>query len=97
MITVNFFATLRLFLKLREIQIDAVQEAPVRDILRKVEDLVFERTAKKFIGKFVDENGKMKHGTMILINGQNILDTDGLDTLVKDGDTVALFPQAGGG
>jgi len=97
MITINFFATLRLFLKLREIRIDSVQEAPIREILHKAEEIVFEKTAKKFVRKFVDENGQPKQATMILINGKNILDADGLDTPVKDGDTVALFPQAGGG
>lgn len=97
MITINFYATLRLFLHLREIRIDLVQEAPIHDVLRNIEDAVFEKTAKKFMKKFVDDKGKLQPATMILINGKNILDTEGLNTLVRDGDTVALFPQAGGG
>jgi len=97
MITINFYATLRLYLKLREIQIDSLQEASIWEVLHKAEDIAFEKTSKKFVWKFVEENGQIKQGSMVLINGKNILDTDGLDTLVRDGDTVALFPQAGGG
>jgi molybdopterin synthase sulfur carrier subunit len=97
MITINFYATLRLYLKLREIQIDLVQEAPIHEVLCNIEDAVFEKTAKRFMKKFVDDNGELQPATMILINGKNILDTEGLNTLVRDGDTVALFPQAGGG
>jgi len=97
MITVNFFTILRLILKTGEIHIDSIQESPILDVLRKAEDIVFEKTSKKFMFKLLDEDGSIKRGTMILINGRNILDTDGLDSIVKDGDTVALFPPGGGG
>jgi molybdopterin synthase sulfur carrier subunit len=97
MITVNFFTTLRLMLKIGEIRIDSIQESPIRDILQQVENLVFKKTSKKFLFKLLDEDGNIKPGTLILINGKNVLDTDALDTIVKDGDTVALFPPGGGG
>lgn len=84
-------------LKIGEIRIDSIQKSPIRDILQQVENLVFKKTSKKFLFKLLDEDGSIKRGTLILINGKNILDTEGLDTIVKDGDTVALFPPGGGG
>ena len=97
MITIKFFTTLRLYLKLGELHLDSIQESPIRGILRNIEDIVVEKTSKNFLFKLLDENEKIKRGTLILINGRNILDTDGLDTIVRDGDTVALFPPGGGG
>jgi molybdopterin synthase sulfur carrier subunit len=97
MITVKFFTLLRLMLKLGEIQIDLIQESPILDVLQKAETIVFEKTSKKFMFKLVDEYGNLKRGTMILINGKNILDTEGLGTIVREGDTVVLFPPGGGG
>jgi molybdopterin synthase sulfur carrier subunit len=98
MITVNFFNILRLFLKIREIHIDSLpEEVPILTVLQQAEEIVFEKTSKKFLFKLLDEDGTIKSGTMILINGKNILDTDGLDTVVRNGDMVALFPPGIGG
>jgi len=47
--------------------------------------------------KLLDENGELKRGTIILVNGHNILHLEKLATPVKDGDIVALFPPGGGG
>ena len=97
MITVNFYTVLRLYLKLREIQIDSIQEAPVLEVLQKSEAIVFEKTSQKFLFKLLDEAGNIQQGTIILINGKNVLDADGLKAIVKDGDTIALFPPGAGG
>lgn len=97
MITVNFFTILRLFLQMRELQLDSIQETPLCEVLQKAEEIVFEKTSKKFMFKLLTEDGNIKSGTMILINGKNIFHTDGLNTVVRDGDTVALFPPGGGG
>jgi molybdopterin synthase sulfur carrier subunit len=97
MITIKFFTTLRLYLKLGELHLDSIQESPIRGILKNIEDLVVEKTSKRFLFKLLDEDEKIKRGTLILINGKNVLDTDGLDAIVRDGDTVALFPPGGGG
>ena len=36
-------------------------------------------------------------GTMILVNGRHVQHLQGLDTPLKDADTVSIFPPAGGG
>jgi molybdopterin synthase sulfur carrier subunit len=97
MITINFFTILRLMLKTGEIHLDSIQESSILEVLQKAEAIVSEKTSKKFMFKLLDEDGHIKRGTMILINGKNILDTDGLNTIVRDGDALALFPPGGGG
>ncbi len=98
MITTNFYTTLRLYLNLKEIQIELPQSAlPILDVLNMIETIVMEQTSKPILFKLLTEDGSIKRGTLILINGKNILDTTGLDEVVNDGDTVALFPPGGGG
>lgn len=84
-------------LKIGEITINSVSESSILDILQKAEEIVAGKGSKKFLFKLLDEDGGIKRGTLVLINGRNILDTDGLESVVRDGDTVALFPPGGGG
>lgn len=98
MITINFYTTLRLYLKMKELHIEPTQPVmPILDVLKTTEQMVVEQTTKPFLFKLLAEDGNIKRGTLILINGKNILDTNGLDEVVNDGDTVALFPPGGGG
>jgi molybdopterin synthase sulfur carrier subunit len=50
-----------------------------------------------FLTKLLDDDGALKRGTIILVNGANIVHIDGLATTVQDGDEVSLFPPGGGG
>ena len=94
MIKVKFFTLLRLMLKTGEIDINPDdKEISVYELLRKVE----KKIKKTFLHKLLDKEGKLLRGTIILINGKNILHMEKLDTIVKDNDTVSLFPPGGGG
>ena len=84
-------------LKTGEITINSRHESSILEILQQAEEIVSEKTSQQFLFKLLDEHGNIKNGTLILINGRNILDTDGLESIVRDGDTVALFPPGGGG
>lgn len=98
MITVNFFTTLRLMLGLGELHLTSLEDASILEVLQESERLVKEKTSKKFLFKLLDENQAIKRGTIILINGRNILDMEEkLQARVKTGDTIALFPPGGGG
>jgi sulfur-carrier protein len=92
MITVNFFTTLRIFLNQTQI---TVQVSPLKvfDLLHQCEA----QLSKPFLHKLLDTDGQIIPGTMILLNGHNILHLNGLETIVKGGDVVALFPPGGGG
>ena len=97
MITVNFYTLLRLYLKLGEIQLAGIKEAPVGEVLPTIETIVLKKTSKHFLFKLLDDDGQIRQGTIILINGKNVLDRTGLTEIVRDGDTIALFPPGGGG
>lgn len=47
--------------------------------------------------KLLDEQGILHTGTIILLNRRNILHLDKLNTMVNDGDVLALFPPGAGG
>ncbi len=47
--------------------------------------------------KILHEGGTLQGGVQILVNGRSIRFLDGLDTLLEDGDQLALFPPIGGG
>lgn len=45
----------------------------------------------------IDEKGDMAKGYIILVNGRHIEFTGGLQTKLKDGDEIVIFPPSGGG
>lgn len=92
MIKVRFFTLLRLFLGISEIDLDQDQTL-VKDLLF----LINEKVEKDFLHKLIDESGELLRGTIILVNGKNILHLEKLNTIVKTGDEVNMFPPGGGG
>jgi len=93
MIKVKFFTLLRLYLGLEEIDIEADQ-IDVRTLLRRVGEQIDSNLVRE---KLLDDDGDMLQGTIILINGHDILHMDKLDTIVEKGDSVSLFTPGGGG
>ena len=49
------------------------------------------------IKDYIMENNNLLIGTIVLVNGKNILHINGLDTIVKNSDNVDFFPPAAGG
>lgn len=49
------------------------------------------------IKDYIMENNNFLTGTIVLVNGKNILHMNGLDTVVKNNDNVDFFPPAAGG
>ncbi|HDQ14808.1 MAG TPA: MoaD family protein [Sediminispirochaeta sp.] len=93
MIRVRFFTLLQLLLKRRELELPYVSEERVGSLLQRVQD----RIETPFLHKLLDEQGTLRTGTIILVNGKNIFHLQKLDTEVFDGDEVVLFPPGGGG
>ena len=48
-------------------------------------------------GKLFDAAAELKPYVIILKNGRNIASLHHLDTIVEDGDVIALFPPVAGG
>jgi sulfur-carrier protein len=92
MITVKFFTTLQVFLRKTEVRFNFAS-ATILQLL----DLCEKQSTKPFLHKLLDTQRTIIPGTIILLNGHNILHLHGLETLAHDGDEIALFPPGGGG
>ncbi|WGS64291.1 MoaD family protein [Marinitoga aeolica] len=91
-IEVKFFATLRLYLGVASINLEINKPITVDNLI----DMLVEKFNDKKIRDYLVEGKKIKIGTMILINGKNIIHLNGLDTMVEEG-IISIFPPAGGG
>ncbi|MBS7609220.1 MoaD family protein [Candidatus Bathyarchaeota archaeon] len=89
---VRVFATFRELLGTKSIEI----EDPIGD----VEDLInyiADRFQPSFRNALLDDKGHVRKGFSILVNGREITFLKGLETKLKDGDIVAIFPPIAGG
>ena len=95
MVKVKFFTLLRLYLGREDVDI-AVEDGgiDVRTLLNRVATAVDNELVKD---KLLEPDGSMKTGTIILINGGDVMDSDKLDCRVNSGDSVSLCPPGGGG
>ena len=64
----------------------------IRDLLRSIKSI-----DGRSLYEIVIENGKLRPNFLILLNGREISFLNGLNTKIKDGDMVSIFPPAGGG
>ena len=93
MIKVKFFTLLRLYCGIEELDISA-DRITARDLLHRVcEELGSDLVIKKLLA----DDGSLLTGSILLIDGHDILDMDGLDTVISGGAAVSLFTPGGGG
>ncbi len=85
-VKISVYATLRekLQWKTKEVNLNK-NRVDLLDVFNELPDLK----------KYVIENGKIREGFMILINGINIKFLS--DLKIKDGDEIDIFPPGGGG
>ena len=93
MATIKFYTLLRLKLGIKEVDVES-NDMPLKELLYKVKEAV---SSDIVIQKTMDDDGNLRRGTNILVNGQNILSLDRLNTIIKNDDVVGLFPAGGGG
>ncbi|RCW78449.1 molybdopterin synthase sulfur carrier subunit [Halanaerobium sp. DL-01] len=91
-IKVKFYSLFKINLKSsgKEYQID--DEITVTDLISMLDD----DYDGYFSHKLLDA-GEIAPGSIILINGENVIHIDGLDSKIRDGDTITLFPPSAGG
>ena len=88
----KFYATLRVSINLKSMEIDIETPVSMREILF----LACQKADVDFTDKLL-ENNRIKKGTLLLIDGKNVIHMQGLDTMVTPGSTVSCFPPSGGG
>ncbi|KAF2956467.1 MoaD family protein [Marinitoga sp. 38H-ov] len=91
-VEIKFFATLRLYLKVASIKMEFEKPITVDELI----DILVDKFKDKKIREYLVEGKKIKVGTIILINGKNIIHLNGLNTKIEEG-IISIFPPAGGG
>ncbi|KLO24456.1 molybdopterin converting factor [Marinitoga sp. 1197] len=91
-VEIKFFATLRLYLGVASLTLNLDKPIIVDELI----NILVEKFNDKKVREYLVEGKKIKTGTMILINGKNILHINGLNTVVEEG-MISIFPPAGGG
>ncbi|AMM53461.1 MoaD family protein [Pyrococcus kukulkanii] len=81
-VTVKVFATLIEIIGRRVFEEEA---STVKELLEKI------------YAKYPKVREELEEGYIILVNGHNIEHLQGLETPLKEGDIVSIFPPAGGG
>lgn len=86
---VSFHATIRDAAGVSDIEIDATS---IRNLLVTLQSRFGDRLAKMLV-----KDDKLREDVVILVNGQNIAHTGGIDTPLRSNDDVAIFPPISGG
>ncbi len=93
LIRVSFFGNLRDRMKKSRMTLEIPHGSSVRNFIF---ELAKDRDSN-LITKLIDEKDKIRSETAVLVNGRNIKYLKGLDTELKDRDSVSILPIAGGG
>jgi len=89
----------KFFTSLREITGKKTDEIQLQDTItvKELLTMLSEKYGKNFHEYIYNKNGKVQAFLSFLVNGKNINVLEGLDTKLKQGDTVAILPPVGGG
>ena len=94
MINIQFYSLLRILLKQEKFDLPANgNNENIGQLLQRLQQQI----STPFLQKLLDQQGEMILGTIIMVNRRNIHHLDKLETLVHDGDVIALFPPGAGG
>ena len=94
MVRLQLYGLLRMMLSWKEAQELPWQEG---DTVRRMLDKFQAAVPVSVNHKLIDDDGVPHIGTIILLNRRNILHLQGLETPLRDGDVLALFPPGAGG
>ena len=92
-IQVKLYSLFRKYIDDRQVELDPETNKTIRDLIRSLD----EKYESVFSEKLIGEEETINPGAIILVNGQNIHHLEQLDTELKDGDVLAIFPPSAGG
>lgn len=90
-IHVRSFASFRDILG-KELSVELREGSTVKDLL---DDLI--STRRRLKSAVFDESGKVREYVILMKNRKNIESLDGLETVLAEGDEVAILPPVAGG
>ncbi|MDI6884414.1 MAG: MoaD family protein [Hadesarchaea archaeon] len=92
-IEVRLFAGLRELAKQKAVMEDLPGGGTVADVISRLSD----RFGQEFQKQVIGERGQPSELLRILVNGRNLASLEGVETRLKDGDVLAIFPPVAGG
>ena len=89
----------KLYTMLREIAGKKTENValPPKSTVRDLVDLLVERYGEKFARYIYNSEKQVRSYHSYMLNGVNINNLDGFDTMLKNGDILSILPPAGGG
>ena len=90
-VQVDFHATIQKVFGEKSIRITSNSPLSVRNLLRQV------CTSQERREQIFDASNRLRSDVTILKNGRNVVFLEGLDTELKTGDRIAVFPPVVGG
>ncbi len=87
----KFYSYLRDLIGQKEVELELDEGTTISHLL---EELVLDSKTKEVL---LDKNNEVKPDITILRNGREIKFLEGLDTVLKEGDEVSVFPLVAGG
>lgn len=92
-VTIKFFTSLREITGNKMVIIELKNLISVEQLL----SLLFEKYGQEFRDYVYNQEGKVQDFLSFLVNGKNINNLEGFNTILKDGDIIAILPPVGGG
>ena len=93
-VKIRFFTSLREIVGKKEETLTLTQNATVNSALEALQ-IKYGEPFTKYV--FDAKSGQPKGFLQFLINGNSTSTQNGLETLLKDGDVLAILPPVGGG
>ena len=91
-LSIKLFATIRLATGLKVIDLNVDKPVNIIEMLKIVSEAVNFDLIKK-----LTQNGQLIPGVIILLDGENILHKQKLETIIDKDTTISIFPAVAGG
>ncbi len=91
-LSIKLFATIRLSTGLKVIDLNIDKPVNIVEMLKIVSEAINYDLIKKLI-----KNGQLIPGVIILLDGENILHKQKLETIIDKDTTISIFPAVAGG
>ncbi len=94
-VSVEFLAALRIFTNERRIDVEVPEGSTVIAVLDELRQRYGSENNNE--ARIFDTTNGISPALIVLVNGTNIKNLDGIDTVVQEGDVIACVPIMAGG